>query len=54
VLALADNQILVENDLISFPVSLRDDEPLFLVSDRPVEKISFATSIAIEMISVVV
>jgi hypothetical protein len=49
-LALKDNQILVENDLVSFPVSLRDDESMFLVSDCPVQTslIPLAISTAIE------
>ena len=53
-LSLKDNQVLVENDLISFPVSLRDDEQLFIVSERPAEMIlmpiSVATVIAIETV----
>lgn len=36
---LNHNDVLVENDSIQYPVSLRDDEPLYLVSEYiPVQK----------------
>ena len=34
--SLLDNEIIIENDELRFPVNLRDDESLYVVSQEPV------------------
>jgi hypothetical protein len=38
-LQLQDGEVLIENDCLTFPLSLRDDEELFLVSSAPVSSV---------------
>jgi hypothetical protein len=38
-LQLQDGEVLIENDSLCYPLSLRDDEPLYLISSAPVSSV---------------
>jgi hypothetical protein len=48
-LQLKDTDVIVDNDSLFFPISLRDDEQMYLVSSAPVSSVPKA--IAVERIT---